>query len=1225
MEKPVVAAGEKTNLDGFVRARAFPLSSEVRARVTPGEKGPSAPLSNLRQIPPIETGKYLAYIRNNPVASWDNIPRTVKREVLLRACRERERRHPLLLTFEDFAGPFRFLKNKTLTGLYNYYNNLCRGPRGMVIRYICEDLDIEITTEDWIAYLTAGATVPSWQILPEQVLKDLLIRAAASLGYSNPRMMSTEDLKTGIDFLQGLSLFSFVARYSGNTAADVRALDHLCDEYGIPPLSFAEWLVLAARPNFRWQRFPRPHLHRLLQFLAEEAGKDTPRMLKHKDFCRPLPALNNRDLTGLYHCYARLKKDKKISTVEFLCDAAGIPGYNLPQWLATGLPGARIPWESLSPQLIKEILGKAAEELGLKNPRLMDSTDFNRSFSFLNGKTLSGLYARIKANPGLWDMLGIERPGTEDWLELICSSPQIHWERVPIKIQREIILKATAETGRPHPSLLKTKDFIATPLRFLGGKNLSGLYFHYATKKNQNALSVTEYILNTLQIPSAGINLKTGRIETIDSLNHRRYFDSKANCRAFLNAYLHHFSLESLIKKDSMLRNAKKAGIYKKGLLSLVSPMRQREYLAFLYELLKNTPLDSLGLPEPGRGDYRFLRSHLYALAGIKEKEEKTKKTAPAGLDPVKPRTKEAVLRELQQHREILALKEKKYHRVDCVCLSTDGNGAVFRVPAPFLPGDILTASAGEEFRVGECHTETTGDGYVIEVEAVLPLPAERITSIQRLVKDSNEAILNAHLEKLAGQVENGTVSPLLAGVLGLRKEKQVNPERLQIIPKRAYFNKALAKNKAQTEALNLALALDGHTHTLVLVQGPPGTGKTTLITEIALQSYLRGENILILAKTNVAVDNSLVKLMDRNIRVLRSGNNLHWKSSLPGVHTVSTANSFYLTAMERGNKVVLGTPLGFYLDRNLPPEEYDLLIIDEASQMDTTETLFSLGFAKKCVMIGDHLQIPPYPIAQEILAEYNPRLTPAEKEKLQMSLFERLITNGNRFNRVFLDINYRTAHPEMVSFISDLVYDGRLSPNTASDYYKLSPAGRKKFFPHPIEIVDTAGISDPKLRAETEINSTYYNLTEAMLCVRQVLNLLEDGEKLTDIAVITPYKAQVEKVKEVFKENFHYFSVPESVFQEFIENRIYTIDSFQGREEEIVIISWVRSNYEPGQPRKTGFLKDFRRVNVSLSRARKKMILIGDYETLTNSDNLVVRYIFRQIKNLRAQQKIIL
>src|SRR5690606_14153289 len=125
MEKPVATAGEKTNLDSL-----FPFSSGV----TPGEKEPSAPLSDLQQIPPIETGKYLVYIRNHPVASWDNIPQPVKREILLRACRERGRRHPLLMTFEDFARPFRFLKNKTLTGFYNYYNNLCQGPRGTVIR-----------------------------------------------------------------------------------------------------------------------------------------------------------------------------------------------------------------------------------------------------------------------------------------------------------------------------------------------------------------------------------------------------------------------------------------------------------------------------------------------------------------------------------------------------------------------------------------------------------------------------------------------------------------------------------------------------------------------------------------------------------------------------------------------------------------------------------------------------------------------------------------------------------------------------------------------------------------------------------------------------------------------------------------------------------------------------------------------------------------------------------
>lgn len=87
------------------------------------------------------------------------------------------------------------------------------------------------------------------------------------------------------------------------------------------------------------------------------------------------------------------------------------------------------------------------------------------------------------------------------------------------------------------------------------------------------------------------------------------------------------------------------------------------------------------------------------------------------------------------------------------------------------MPGDILTAPAGEEFRVIECHPETDGDGYVIEVEAILPLPAEKIAGIQRLVKDSNEAVLGAYLERLAEQVVNGTVSPSSPGFWGYGKK----------------------------------------------------------------------------------------------------------------------------------------------------------------------------------------------------------------------------------------------------------------------------------------------------------------------------------------------------------------------------------------------------------------------------------------------------------------------
>ena len=114
---------------------------------------------------------------------------------------------------------------------------------------------------------------------------------------------------------------------------------------------------------------------------------------------------------------------------------------------------------------------------------------------------------------------------------------------------------------------------------------------------------------------------------------------------------------------------------------------------------------------------------------------------------------------------------------------------------------------------------------------------------------------------------------------------------------------------------------------------------------------------------------------------------------------------------------------------------------------MDVPETLFSMQFSNKCVIIGDHMQIPPFPIQNEILLEYDPQISLYTREALQKSMFEYLITDVHRFNSVFLDINYRTQDPLMISFISDLIYDGKLSVNLDSEYYQVPPAIRKRKF----------------------------------------------------------------------------------------------------------------------------------------------------------------------------------
>jgi superfamily I DNA and/or RNA helicase len=695
-----------------------------------------------------------------------------------------------------------------------------------------------------------------------------------------------------------------------------------------------------------------------------------------------------------------------------------------------------------------------------------------------------------------------------------------------------------------------------------------------------------------------------------------------------INEYLKIFDLESLCRKYTFINNAKKAGIYRKGLVTILAPLDRKQYIDFLYEILKAVPRDWFGLRKPRKSDYRLLKSDLYRIAGIQGAvDEAINKINFAKPELVQVKDKKTVIEELSVYKKILDIKIRKFHDIKCTYLVEFGNSFIFQMGTTFFPGEVLTSNTGYEFEVVESRERKTNEGYIIELRPLEPVTEDEVASIKTFTRSSNDAILSNYIEKLIRDIQYDTLSPLMAVVLGIKKEAPLSRKDIDSLPDHSYHNKNLLSNPAQKQAVALACALDGIHNVLEIVQGPPGTGKTTLIKEIALQYYDAGKNVLILAKTNVAVDNILEKLIEDKLRVLRTGNNIEFKSNLPYAPAVSTSNPVYMSMLEGTNKIVLGTPLGFYLDRNMETQDYDIVIIDEASQMDVPETLFSLGFANKCVIIGDHMQIPPFPVQNEVLLEYDPRMDLYTSEELQKSLFEKLITDKNRFNSVFLDINYRTENPKMVSFISDLIYDGKLYPNTDSLYYKVPKQKRDGIFlENPIEIIDTSEFLDPEARAETEENSTYYNISEAMMSVKKVIELLNMGEKLEDICIITPYKAQTEKLKEVFRTHSKYFSNSDQSLDDFIEQNIYTIDSFQGREQENVIINWVRSNYSnPGTYTRTGFLRDYRRINVALSRAKKRLILIGDFATLTKSDNMKVQYIFSKIKSINREEKIVL
>lgn len=1195
-------------------------------------------ICDLLNIPEASEEEYINNIKENNIFSWKNISTSAKREILLRASEEIGYPHPIFINNDDFSRKFKFLNGKTLAGFYTSFRNENDDIRGSIIKNICDELNIEITENDWIEYITSDKVTTFWNIIPKEIINKILFKGAVELGYSNPRMMSIDDFKVELKFLKGMSLYSFVSRYFHFDKDGISNVDYICNIYSVSKLTNKEWIEhISYHKNVRWEFIPKSVVKSLLIKKAESLGKENPRMLKYEDMCGSFPIINGKNLQSLYSCYMNDGQSKKIDTVNYLCNKVGIPPLSEAQWLTIiADPKSKTLWETVPKEVQKKILISAAEEVGVNNPRLIGYSDFcTRRFKFLNGKTLSGLYSYygskvkgVKVNliKYICDSLKFEGLTMKNWIESIASETICRWDSVPLKVQREVVVRAASEMGLSNPRMMGTKEFDSVRLKIIGGKTLSGLYYYYGDKLQDNNRQINEYIFDTLNIPKIDINPKTGRINTNESSRHNKYFDSMANIKEFINCYLNNFDLQSLCRKYSVISNSRKAGIYIRGLVTILAPLSRSEYIDFLYDVLKNVPADELGLKKSAKYGYRLQKSMLYSLAGIKDsKEEKNSVIKFADPDVIDEKDRKSVLKKLAPYRKILDIKEKKYKDVYSVFVKESGNNYLFNIGVAFSIGDIITDNEDREYEVVECSDIESNGQYTMQIRALSSISKEAVRSIKSFSRTSNDNILISYLDSLMLDVAQNSVSPLLAVALELKKEAKIFEEDLRVFAEEDFYNKNL--NETQKQAVALSCSLDGENNVLEIVQGPPGTGKTTLIKEIALQYYNMNKNVLILAKTNVAVDNVLQKLIGENINVLRTGNNIKAKSYLEEAQVFSTSNNDYLKRIQGKAKIVLGTPMGFFLDKNKEEEHYDIIIIDEASQMDVPETLFSLGFGRNCVIIGDHEQIPPFPIEEDILLQYNPRIDLSTSEELQKSLFETLIMNKCRYSSIFLDINYRTKNPEVVSLVSEISYDGRLRPDLSSEYYDISSSKRKKLYgKNSIEVVDTSEIVDVDARAETEIDSTYYNTCEAMYSVRKVIELLKSGETFNDICIITPYRAQVEILKKEFRGRAQYFNHLSNGFDKFVDENIYTIDSFQGREQENVIINCVRSNFSRNNIQtKTGFLKDYRRINVALSRARKKLVVIGDFSTLLRSENMKVRYIFSKLKNFNKEKRIIL
>ena len=450
--------------------------------------------------------------------------------------------------------------------------------------------------------------------------------------------------------------------------------------------------------------------------------------------------------------------------------------------------------------------------------------------------------------------------------------------------------------------------------------------------------------------------------------------------------------------------------------------------------------------------------------------------------------------------------------------------------------------------------------------------------------------------------------------------------------------------NPTQERAVNEVLwAKD-----VAIVHGPPGTGKTTTLVEAINETLMRESQVLVCAQSNMAVDWISEKLVDRGINVLRIGNPTRVNDKMLGFtyerrfeshpdypqlwairkairelrsNRKKGSESFHqkmdrlrsraaeieirINAELFGEARVIACTLVGSAHRLLEGMKFGTLFIDEAAQALEAACWIPMRRASRVILAGDHCQLPP-----------TVKSIAALRAGLGKTLMERIAENKPEVVTL-LKIQYR-MNEDIMRFSSDWFYGGQVESAPQIKYRSILD------FDHPITWIDTSneenqitieGEDAPEDSASTSSSSSAANQNSDLNFKEQFvgesfgrinkaeaeLTLLTLAEYFTkigkqrvlgdsiDVGIISPYRAQVQYLKKLIKK-YEFFKPYRRLIS------VNTVDGFQGQERDVILISLVRSNDE-GQ---IGFLKDLRRMNVAMTRARMKLIILGNKDTMT-------------------------
>ncbi len=404
------------------------------------------------------------------------------------------------------------------------------------------------------------------------------------------------------------------------------------------------------------------------------------------------------------------------------------------------------------------------------------------------------------------------------------------------------------------------------------------------------------------------------------------------------------------------------------------------------------------------------------------------------------------------------------------------------------------------------------------------------------------------------------------------------------------FVNKEL--NTSQRKATKLALSIaeeDG----FLLIHGPPGTGKTTTITEIVIQLVRAGARVLVTSHTNVAVDNVLERIIESkklDKKTVRLGSAERIRSrKVRNVHFSKIQRK--RDGLQIDDFPVVGCTLSqipFLVHAgklSWSNPSFDYVIVDESSMNTIPLVLMGLMTATRFILVGDHLQLPPI---VELLEEQKDDSVTRE---MNISLFERLISVYPQ-RTVFLDIQYR-SNKTIADWPNEAFYEGRIQTAEAiSDYRLPMPSGkinihRKAIDDKPLIWIDTRGVSDCQWFTFDQSSRRSGINTKEGAIVRSLYDYFrEAGIEASNIGILSLLRLQADVLNSIIPAKDIAFS---SVID--LEQTVNTVDSFQGMEKDAIILNLVGRG-------KARVFHDERRLNVAVTRAKGKLVIVGSTET---------------------------